>query len=66
MKTQKEVRKSFWQYLKEVSPTLYAQGKRSKRQNEQCTDIRCTFVQWLDDMHRSGQITEKQVNKYTL
>ncbi len=66
MKTQNEVRKNFWAYLQEVSPNLYAKSKRSKRQNEQITDIRCSFVDYLDSLHRSGQITDKQVNTYTL
>lgn len=66
MKTQKEVRKAFWQFLKVVDPNLYAKGKRSKRQNDQVTDIRCSFVQWLDGLHRDGQINDKQVNTYTL
>jgi hypothetical protein len=66
MKNQKQVRKAFWQFLKESNPELFKFAKVSKRQNEQITDIRCCFVQWLDDLHKSGQITEKQVNNYTL
>jgi hypothetical protein len=66
MKTQKQVRKAFWQYLRESSPELFKFAKVSKGQDEQVTDIRCYFVQWLDDLYKSGQITEKQVNNYTL
>ena len=66
MKTQKEVRKAFWQFLKEADPKLFLQAKVSKPQNDQVTDIRCSFVQWLDGLHREGQITDKQVNTYTL
>ena len=66
MRTQKEVRQAFWQYLSEVAPELYKIGKRSKRQNEQCTDIRCAFVDWLDSIHRDGLITDKQAQNYTL
>jgi hypothetical protein len=65
-KNQKQVRSAFWQFLKESSPELFKFAKVSKRQNEQITDIRCSFVQWLDDLFKSGQITEKQVNNYTL
>jgi hypothetical protein len=65
-KTQKQVRKAFWEFLKDSNPELFKSGKRSKRQNEQITDIRCCFVQWMDDLYKSGQITEKQVNNYTL
>ena len=66
MRTQKELRKNFWNYLQDVSPELYAKGKRSKRQNEQITDIRCSFVDYLDYLNRDGQITDKQANNYTL
>ena len=65
-KTQKETRSAFWLFLKESNPELFKFAKVSKRQNEQVTDIRCCFVQWLDDLFKSGQITEKQVNNYTL
>ena len=65
-KNQKQVRKAFWQFLKVSSPDLFKYAKVSKRQNEQITDIRCCFVQWMDDLFKSGQITENQVNNYTL
>lgn len=64
--TQKQIRQNFWQYLKETSPALYIKGKRAKGQNEQIADIRCLFVEWLDNLYKNGQITEKQVNSYTL
>lgn len=66
MKNQKQVRKAFWQFLRESNPELFKFAKVSKSQNEQITDIRVTFTDWLDSMYKSGQITEKQVNKYTL
>jgi ABC-type uncharacterized transport system YnjBCD substrate-binding protein len=64
--TQSEVRKHFWSYLKETNEDLYKEGKRSKRQNDQVTDIRCCFVDWLDGMRVNGEITEKQAGNYTL
>jgi hypothetical protein len=66
MKNQKQVRKAFWQYLRESNPELFKFAKVSKGQDEQITDIRVTFTGWLDSMYRSNQITEKQVNNYTL
>lgn len=66
MKTQNQVRKAFWEYLKEVSPDLYAKGKRSKRQNEQVTDIRVTFVDWIDSLQKDGTISESLANRVTL
>jgi hypothetical protein len=62
MKTQREMRKAFWNELKKYIPELYAKGKRSKRQNEQIADIRITFCVWLD----AQNITEKQKQNWTL
>jgi hypothetical protein len=66
MKNQKQVRKAFWQFLRESNPELFKRAKVSKGQDEQITDIRVTFTGWLDSMYKDGQITEKQVNNYTL
>ena len=66
MKNQKQVRQAFWQFLKESNPELFKFAKVSKSQNEQITDIQVNFTDWLDYQHKSGQITEKQVNNYTL
>ena len=66
MKTQTEVRKAFWEYLEEVNPELYTKGKRSKRQNEQVTDIRVMFADYVDSLRRDGQITESLANRVTL
>lgn len=65
-KTQKQVRNAFWQFLKESNPELFKFAKVSKRQNDQITDIRLTFTDWLNHLYESGEITEKQVNNYTL
>lgn len=65
-KTQKQVRNAFWLFLKESNPELFKFAKVSKGQNEQITDIRVTFTDWLYNLYESGQITEKQVNNYTL
>ena len=64
--TFKQIRVNFWEMLKEVNPELYKQGKRSKPQNEQVTDIRVSFVDYVDSLHRNGEITDKQANSITL
>lgn len=64
--TFKTIRRNFWEMLKEVNPELYKLGKRSKSQNEQITDIRCSFVDYIDNLHRDGQITDSQANRITL
>lgn len=65
-KTQKQVRTAFWQFLKESNPELFKFAKVSKRQNEQITDIRVTFTDWMDHLFKSGQLNTKQYNNYTL
>jgi len=64
--TFKQIRVNFWEMLKDFNPELYKQGKRSKPQNEQITDIRVSFVDYVDNLHRNGEITDKQANSVTL
>ena len=64
--TQKQIRKAFWENLKEIDPELYKWGKRSKPQNEQVTDIRIKFCEFVDEVLEAGQITEKMAEKVTL
>jgi hypothetical protein len=68
MTTQQQVRDSFWQFLKEVSPKLAAQKKTGKNnvQNMYCTDIRCSFVDYVDSLHRNGEISDTLANRVTL
>lgn len=66
MKTITDVRNSFWDYLKDVSPELAKQRRSKKTQNMYCTDIRCSFVDYVDNLRRDNQITEKLANKVTL
>ena len=65
-KNQKQVRTAFWQFLKASNPELFKFAKVSKRQDQQITDIRVSFTDWLDHLFKSGKITENQVNNYTL
>lgn len=62
----KQIRANFWEMLKECSPELYKQGKRSKPQNEQVTDIRVSFCDYIDMLYKSGDITDEQAQKITL
>jgi|688.fasta_scaffold309549_4 hypothetical protein len=63
---QKQIRQAFWQYLKLINPELYKQGKRSKRQNEQKTDVRLTFIDFVDHLYNDGDISEAMRKKVTL
>lgn len=62
MKTQKEVRKLFW----ESFPGFKPEYRVKKRQNDYNATIRTTFVNFVDDLQKSGEITQKQASNYTL
>lgn len=62
MKTQKEVRVSFW----ENHPQFKKDYRKTKRQNDYYTDIRCCFVDYVDYLVKDGIISEKLGNRVTL
>jgi len=79
MKTQTQIRASFWnafpEFKKEykradvkqfggMAPTL----KRyvEKRQNDYCTDIRCAFCDYVDSLCKNGVITQELAESVTL
>jgi len=62
IKTQAEVRKSFW----EAHPQFQSEYKKNKRQNEYYTDIRCSFVDYVDSLQRGGEISQKLSENVTL
>ena len=62
----KEIRRAYWDYLKEFYPDLAKQRRSRLKQNDYCTDIRCYFVDFVDYLMKSGQITEKQAYNITL
>jgi hypothetical protein len=66
MKTLTELRAAFWEYLNEVAPELAAKKRSRKKQNEYCTDIRVSFVDFVDNQRREGNITEGLANRATL
>jgi hypothetical protein len=62
LKTQQEVRQAFWEQFGDLFPD----AKRSKRQNDQPTDVRVSFVDFVDYLQQSGEISEKLAEKVTL
>ena len=62
----KEIRQAYWDYLKEFHPDLAKQRRSRLKQNDYCTDIRCYFVDFVDNLMKSGQITEEQADNITL
>jgi hypothetical protein len=62
MKTQKEVRNAFW----EAFPQFAKERRSRKRQNDYYTDIRCSFVDFVDQLRKDNQISEPLANRVTL
>jgi hypothetical protein len=66
MTTQKQVRANFWAYIKEIAPQYLKEYKTSKRQNQYTADVRILFVDYVDNLQKSGEITQNLAYKVTL
>lgn len=63
---QKQVREAFWQDHPSFDHQARAAGIRSKPQNAQCATVRCAFVDFVDRLHRDGQISDALAERVTL
>ena len=63
---QKEIRAAFWESHPGADAEARQRRTRSKSQNYQAAWIRCSFVNFVDDLHRAGQITDNQAHRVTL
>ena len=66
MTTQAQVRAAFWRNHPHFDEQARAAGIRSKRQNEQCATVRCTFVDYVDALSKSGEISQELAQRVTL
>jgi hypothetical protein len=64
--TFKEIRANFWQMLQNTAPELAQLKSAKKTQNDYPADIRCAFVEYVENLYRSKQITEKTADNITL
>ena len=62
MKTITQVRKSFW----EAYPEFKNEYRKTWRQNQYKTDIRCAFVNFVDYLRNNNIITENLAKNVTL
>ena len=56
---QKQLREEFWETFPELE-------RRKGSQNDQPTDTRVTFVDWIDSLSRNGDISPKLAEQATL
>jgi hypothetical protein len=66
MTTQKQIRAAFWQSFPHFEEQARAAGILSKRQNHHCATVRCAFVDFVDSLEKSGQISEALAFRVTL
>ena len=59
MTTQKQVREAFWQAFPDLS-------RKRGRDGDYLTDTRVTFVDYVDNLSRNGEISEKLAHRVTL
>lgn len=64
--TQAQVRAAFWNDHPSFDHQARAAGIRSKRQNEHCATVRCAFVDYVDSLARSGEISEALAGRVAL
>ena len=62
MKTLKQVRQAFW----EAHPMFKNDYRKTYRQNRYKTDIRIAFVDYIDHLHRNGDINDSLANRAIL
>lgn len=66
MTTQKQIRNAFWAENPNFKFQTREAGIFSKGQNAQCATVRCAFIDYVDYLFKSGQITEKLAHRVTL
>jgi hypothetical protein len=69
MTTQKQIRAAFWSTHPTANRKRYPARdwtREDKSHRDYCTDTRCAFVDFLDSLHRSGQISDALANRATL
>ena len=60
--SQKKVRELFW----DAHPEFKSEYRANKRQNEYHCDIRCAFVDYVDYLAKSGEISWELAERVTL
>jgi hypothetical protein len=69
MTTQKQIRAAFWAAHPTANRKRYPTRdwtREDKTARDYCTDTRCAFVDFLDSLHRDGQISDALANRATL
>lgn len=63
---QKQIRQAFWESFPHFEEQAREAGILSKSQNHHCATVRCTFVDFVDNLAKCGQISEALADRVTL
>ncbi len=63
---QKQIREQFWAAHPDFEFQAREAGILSKSQNYHCATVRCAFVDFVDSLQKSGQISEKLADRACL
>ena len=70
MTTQKQIRAAFWAANPTANrkryPVITDWNRPHATDRDYSTDTRCAFVDFVDSLHRDGQISESLANRATL
>lgn len=67
--THKEIKALFWETFPDLPRRRYRYSWNPSDKTAELVypiDTRCAFVDFVDALHRAGQITDKQANSITL
>lgn len=64
--TQPQVRDAFWAAHPSFDHRAREAGIRSKGQNAQCATVRCSFIEFVDALEKSGAISAALAQRVTL
>lgn len=64
--TQKELRREFWAQHPHFAEQAREAGMLTAPQNQHCATVRCSFVDFVDSLHRSGLISDALADRATL
>ena len=61
-----QVRWAFWENIPGLSHAAELRIKRRRADQDFRTDVRCAFVEYVDQLHREGRISEQLASRVTL
>lgn len=66
MTNQKQIRAAFWAAHPHLAEQAREAGILTAPQNRHCATVRCSFVEFIDALHREGRISDALAGRATL